>query len=235
MDIQLQPSGWDVEARQLIEREGYTFEQAIEAVTLRYLSAGDYRPLLNSALRGHTHSAKVTTYFAAMFDPKYRAGNSAEPLYGFGFKPIRKSGRPARIQTSHSVKHVLFVLGSGVQEMAHGRNPGNLFWRFLADALAGGPDKQTRRIRDVFFPVQAKVQRIGGGKGRRSDPELPMRDKALAWLVQQRIDQGEQYKAAVPGTVEALRKLQAVEWCELPNERTVRNAYDRHAKPKPEG
>jgi hypothetical protein len=233
MDIQLRPSGWDVEVRQLNERDSYTFGQAIEAVTLRYLRAGDYRPLLDSALQGHTHSAKVMTYLAAMFDPN-RAGNSVKPVYAFDVKPIRKSGRPARM-TSRSVKHAFFVLRSGVQEMAHGRNPDNRFWRFLAHALAGEPNQQIGRIRDVFFPVRAKVQRIGGGKGRRSDPELPMRDKALAWLVQQRIEQGEQYKAAVPGTVEALRKLQAGEWCELPNERTVRNAYDRHAKPKPEG
>jgi len=234
MDIQLQPSGWDIEVRQL-ERERYTFGEAIEAVTLCYLHAGDYRLLLNSALQGHTHSAKVMTYLAAMFDPN-RAGNSAKPVYGFGFKPIRKSGRPARIHASHSVRHALFVLGSGVQEMAHGRNPDNLFWRFLADALAGGPNQQIRRIRDVFLPVRAKIQRIRGGKGRRPDPELPMRDKALAWLVQQRIDKGEQYKVAVPGTVEDLRKLQdAGEWCALPNERTVRDVYDHHAKPKPKG
>jgi hypothetical protein len=233
MDIQLQPSGWDIEVRQL-EREGYTFGEAIEAVTLCYLHAGDYCPLLNSALQGHTHSAKVMTYLAAMFDPN-RAGNSVKPVYAFDVKPIRRRGRPARM-TSRSVKHAFFVLRSGVQEMAHGRNPDNLFWRFLAHALAGGSDQQIRRIRDVFFPVRANVQRIGGGKGRRPNPELPMRDKALAWLVQQRIDKGEQYKVAVPGTVEDLRKLQdAGEWCALPNERTVRDAYDHHATPKPKG
>ena len=47
MEIPFQPSGWDVEARQLIAEGGYTVEHAVETVTLRYLTAGDYRPLLD--------------------------------------------------------------------------------------------------------------------------------------------------------------------------------------------
>jgi hypothetical protein len=63
-----------------------------------------------------------------------------------------------------------------------------------------------------------------------------MRDRALAWFVQQRIDQGDKYEFAVEDTVAALRELKrAREWCGLSNKTTVRNAYDRHAKSKPEG
>jgi hypothetical protein len=128
MDIQLQPSGWDAEVRQLIGREAYTKEQAIEAVTLRYLCAGDCRPLLNSVLRDHIHTAELMAQLAAMFDPKYRAGHSANPVYGFGFKPTRRRGRPKHIQSLDLADAILFALNAGAQRLTQGNDPGQEFW-----------------------------------------------------------------------------------------------------------
>jgi hypothetical protein len=51
MDIPFQLSGWDSEARQLIEDEGCAPEDAVEIVVLRYLRAGDYRCALHNIRR----------------------------------------------------------------------------------------------------------------------------------------------------------------------------------------
>jgi hypothetical protein len=231
MDIPFQLSGWDTEARQLIAEDGCTVGHAVETVTLRYLRAGDYRPLFDSVMRGHTCGTQVKAFLAAMFDPKHRSGDSLSPRYEFGFKLVRDRGRPEQIQT---FDRIFLTLWRGVQELAEGREPLRMFWRYLLAAL--DPDYRSIIERDINkpFPWRAKVQPIGGGRGRRCDPELPMRDKVLAWMVQQSIDHGEKYESAMADTIATIEKDRKEErWRGSITKRTVRNAYDRHAKTKP--
>jgi hypothetical protein len=86
MDLPFQPSGWDTEARELMAESGYSLEEAVEAVTLRYLREGYYQPLFDSVRRGHVHGAAVMAYVAAMCDPKHRTGHAANLRYEFGVK-----------------------------------------------------------------------------------------------------------------------------------------------------
>ena len=231
MDIPFQPSGWDTEARQLIGEEGCTPKHAVETVTLRYLRAGDYRPLLDSVQRGHTHGGQVKALLTAMFDRKYRSGNSLSPRYEFRFELVRHRGRPKRVQT---LDRIFLCLCRGVHEFAEGREPRRMFWHYLFAAL--DPDYRSMIERDLNAPCpwRAKLQPIKGGSGRRCDPELPMRDKVLAWMVQQSIDHGEKYESAIEDTIAAIEKDGKEErWRAWITKRTVRNAYDRHAKSKP--
>ncbi len=91
MDLPFQLSGWDTEARELIAH-GYSRDCAIETVTLRYLRLGDYRPLLDAALRRHTHSPKVSAFLVGMFCPEYRPGQGEAIRYEFGFNELRRKG-----------------------------------------------------------------------------------------------------------------------------------------------
>src|SRR5262249_38490607 len=127
MELPFQESGWDSEARELIAQEGCTVEGAVESVTFRYLRDGDCRPLGDSALRGHIHGPKVMVLVAAMLDPKHRTTHSARLRYRFGFRPVRRTGRPKRAQNSDAVNFILAVLLNGVRKLANGEDPGRVF------------------------------------------------------------------------------------------------------------
>ena len=190
MEIPFQPSGWDVEARQLIAEGGYTVEHAVETVTLRYLTAGDYRPLLDSKQRGHTCGGKVKECLAAMLDPQYRSRNSVSPQYEFGFKLARGRGRPKKLQI---IDRFFLCIWRGMRDVASGWEPRLLFWQYLFAALDPDYRDMVEEALHEPFPWRARIQPVERDKGRRSDPELPMRDKVLAWLVQRGLDRGEKY------------------------------------------
>jgi hypothetical protein len=127
------------------------------------------------------------------------------------------------------VEHIIAVWRSGKETMAHGKDPGVVFWRYLLAAL----DAEYREFFQGIgsFPFRARVQRVDGGRGRRSDPELAMRNKVLAQFVKQEIDRGSKYEWAIVDVVEALGKFKQEEgWRgRLPKLTTVREAY-RQAK-----
>ncbi len=140
-------------------------------------------------------------------------------------------GRPRSGETSDLVKLVWAVLMNGTQALAKKRDPGRRFWRYLLAALDPEYRRLIHRDRDPPFPLKAKVQPIRGLRGRRLDPELSTRDKALAWMVQRRIDRGERYKAAIYSTVTDIDEKRKEEGPRPERgpvtQRTVRNAYDR--------
>jgi hypothetical protein len=231
MEIPFQPSGWASKVRQLIAAEdGCTVERAVETVTLQYLRAGDYRPLLDSVRRGHTHGPQVKALLAAMLDrQQHHSRNSLSPEYEFWFEFPRKKGRPKKLQIAD---HFFYSLRRGVQALAEGREPSRMFWHYFLAAL--DPDHRSiieRGIKDAF-PWRAKIQHVQRGKGRRCDPELVMRDKVLAWMVQQRIDQGGKYDWAIADTIEAIeRDARKERWQGRKiTTRTVRDAYDHNSK-----
>jgi len=57
------------------------------------------------------------------------------------------------------------------------------------------------------FPWKVEIVPVDRHQGRRKDPELDIRDWALARFVQQRIDEGDGYEAAIQGTLEEIRKF----------------------------
>jgi hypothetical protein len=164
-----------------------------------------------------------------MFDPQYRSHNSMCPQCECRFELVRKRGRPSKLRVTD---RFFGSLQRGMQDLAEGREPSRVFWDYLFAAL--DPDHRSvveRGIKDVF-PWRARVQPIQGGKGRRCDPELAMRDKVLARMVQQRIEQGGKYDWAVADTIEAIeRDARREQWrgrkITTP---TVRKAYDPNSK-----
>jgi hypothetical protein len=161
------------------------------------------------------------TYLAAMLDPKYRAGHPEAVRYKIGFEQIRK--RPKQDQISTLEKRILFVFWFGVPALAKGRDPGRPFWVFFLAALE--PEYRLEPPK-ASFPFQARVQAIEGGRGRRPDSGLEMRDKVIVWFAQKEREKfGGKfwYKNGIPNVAKELGLSVS----------TVRNVYDSWAKPKP--
>jgi hypothetical protein len=224
-------NGWEAETRELVAARMCNDRQAREQVTLHYLYDGDCRPLLDWALRGHIHTANVLCCLAAMLDRRYRRGDFADIRYEFGFHKVQKRGRPKRAQVPSLADQIANFLARRTELVANGMDPGAKFWRFLTSAVAQGNPHLVWTKAQTSFPLAAKLQEIEGGRGRRLDPELPIRGRAIGHLVQQKIDKGEKYEMAIAAVVnEIAEQGQREGWRGWVTSRTVRDAYDCHAK-----
>jgi len=220
-------SGWDAELQEVISETGCTEDQAREKVTLRYLHVGDCRPLLDWARRRHIHSTKIMRVVAAMLDPKYRRGDATDIRYKFSIEATRKRGGAGNIGSWRAK-----WLRQHATALSEGSDPGQAFWYSLACAIVqGNPNWIWARHRASFL-VTAKVQAIKSTRGRRRDPELSTRDKALAQFVQRWID-ADGYESAITRVVAEINagiNQTGQSGClDRITYRTVRNAYDHHA------
>ena len=165
-----------------------------------------------------------------MLDPQYRSRNSVSPQYEFGFKLARGRGRPKKLQI---IDRFFLCIWRGMRDVASGWEPRLLFWQYLFAALDPDYRDMVEEALHEPFPWRARIQPVERDKGRRSDPELPMRDKVLAWLVQRGLDRGEKYNSAIAATLVDIENERRVErwrgWITRP---TLRNAYDRHTRSK---
>jgi hypothetical protein len=125
-------------------------------------------------------------------------------------------------------KAVLFLC-AGTLTLAKGRNPGPRFWDCLIRAL----NAEAHWWPQSRFPVRAKLVRTDGRKGREKEPELEIRSRVLASFVQARVDCGDGYDAAITLTHEDLIETGKAEGCTGKiGRKTVKDAYDAHAKTK---
>jgi hypothetical protein len=230
-------TGWGAETHQLVRDRQYSGAHAVDCVLLRYLNEGDLRPLADLVRRGRAEPGPgALKLIAAMFDRDLRARfTNVDFRYEFRIKDIRQRGRPALGKAGQGRGSVREILQYGVAEMAEEKSPGKAFWGALFAALNVDIRQHALTRRGRSFPVEAKLLPIkksnGKRQGRRPDPEIPMRDAALATLVQQRRDAGECYDAAVAGTLETINataknESRSVKICQ----RTIRNAPGRHKR-----
>jgi hypothetical protein len=232
-DVELAGTPWGTETWKLMrDDQGLDFDHAFAFVTERYLKEGDTRPLMDLLFRGREPSESTCKLLAVMMLPEIRANCSDAGIkYEIGFRPRREARRP-RLDEQDAVTRACKYMMAGVATMAKGNRPGLHFWKCLIASLdaehSRNAPKRCRKARKSIFPLKGKLVRIDGTKGRGADPVLAMRNKGLAWLVQQRIDRGDGYKAAIQGTHEEINKLANDErWAGgTVSVTTVRNAYD---------
>jgi hypothetical protein len=125
-------------------------------------------------------------------------------------------------------KAVLFIC-AGTLTLAKGGNAGPRFWDCLIRAL----NAEAHWWPQSRFPLKAKPVRIDARKGREKEPELEIRSRVLASFVQARVDRGDGYDSAITLTHEDLIKTGKAEgWTGRIGRKTVKDAYDAHAKAK---
>jgi hypothetical protein len=135
---------------------------------------------------------------------------------------LRKDGRKAdpRVRKSSNAdplkSEVLKKLRIGAALLEVGRRPNRRFWNYLAMAM----NAEGQWEPDLHFPIKARLFRTDGTKGRDFNPELKIRQRVIEWLLKQELSRGIKYEVAV---AEVSTKLRI-------GAKTVRNAYDPHAK-----
>ncbi len=218
-------TGWCVEAMETWKERGGSPYRAFDRVLLRYLRGGDVRPLLYLLDNGRRPGRVAQKYIAAMIDPKYRAEfQEADFLYELCFQENRKRGRPKSEQSDARLPMLLAILQRGADTIVAGRQPDSKFWNRLWHCLAVAHDPiQYRKKFENEPPLKAKPRRTRQSKGRVRDPELTIRDKALASFTSRAMAEGKSYEAA----------LREVATENRVSKETARNAYTgakRHRK-----
>jgi hypothetical protein len=220
------PAPWYVRAWQLINREGYTSDAAVEAVILLYLDAADLRPLFDATGNGYCPTVKVLANFSSLFP-------------SIGVNQIRR-GQHGPKKPTNVEKIIFHVLKNGVKDTALGKDPGQLFWDFLWAAFEPERRHVVERKRRLQGPFSIEAKMLGApGRPSRS-LDLETRDEMLAWFVQARLAKakqaGERKKLKdeiIPAVTEEWNSNAKV--CGVPpvSTATVWAAYNqRHRRPK---
>jgi hypothetical protein len=210
---------WRVEARQLAEARAWDYFRAYDLVTVRYLTEGDSRPLLDLILRrSRAPGLPASRYIAAMIDSEQRTRlQQAEFPYVMRIVPNRGRGRPRTEQTAP-------WLSLGLRALAEERMPAMPFWFSLAAAI---DFEGYERDKGMDFPWRAKLVRTDGRRGRPRDPGIPMRTLALATFVSEKMERGAKYEDAVEQVRADIEKQGAAEkWNGWIETQTIRDAYD---------
>jgi hypothetical protein len=135
----------------------------------------------------------------------------------------------AAVKALSPEQKALLILNIGTFRLTKGENPGRPFWDCFVSAL----NAEAHWGRQSRFFLKAKLVRITGRKGREKQPELEIRSRVLASLVRAHVDLREGYEAAIELTHEALIKAgEAENWPGKIGRKTVKDAYDKHAKGK---
>ena len=236
-------NGWRVEALKLHKRRGWEFYRAYNHVLVRYLAAGDARPLLD-LIRNLRRAPRrrAGEFIAAITDSKPLLDGidglsdlpltdmrcrfrHCAPVYEIRISERRGRGRPKADGRDARKSEIRLSLVCGFGALVANRRPSRQFWLDLADALSftedGGPDGHS-------FPFKGELVRTDGKMGRPPDPELGIRDEALHFAVAKKIEDGLKYEAAI----EAVRADSEAQhkagdrggWPELA---TIRAAYDK--------
>jgi len=198
---------WRGDANDLARARDWDFYRALDDVLLRYLMAGDSRPLCDLVLNlkqqpGEEAARDIAAMIAAR---KIR---------------IETRGRPKKNEVA--LTRYLSELCLGLDQIGHRRAPRRFFWQVLARALnyEGDPD----------FLLKAKFNR---GKGAPPNPELFRRDQALAWFVDKKRAEGVLRKVAIEqvrAEIEALGREER--WEGKVGFETIRTAYKRFGAKK---
>jgi hypothetical protein len=219
------PSPWYVRAWQLINRDGYTLDAAVEAVILLYLDAGDLRPLFDAIGNDYRPTSKVMANLFSL-------------LPTIGINVIRRGKRGPKKNTDVE-KMIFHVLKEGAKDLSVGRSPGNLFWDFLWAAFEPQRRPVVERKRGLQgpFSVEAKMLRGPGAPGRHLD--LETRDEMLAWFVQDQWAKaalaGEKKKlkdAIIPDVTKEWNSNAKASGVREVSAATVSKAYKNHRRPK---
>jgi hypothetical protein len=210
---------WGIEALWIARSRGWNDGyRAFDRVVMRYLSQGDTRPLEDLLEHARVPGRVGLRYIAAMIDREFRKRvRGVRFPYEILFEERRGRGRPSRRELNPSGGWVYALLETGVEAMSRGHRPDEQFWKYLLWALQPWRYRQSR---GKDFPCTAKLARTNGSKGRRQNPELEMRDRALGWDVRPAIEAGETYEAAL-SHIAAENNV---------SEATARNAYSRYPK-----
>jgi hypothetical protein len=230
MDVPLKPdTPWGTEVRTLMCEQDLGFDDAFARVMEKYFRTGEIGPLADLLIRGRVEVGEPAIRFlAATLNPVNSDSTVLNIRYRFGFTATRRRGRPKKDDDEAAPRTLaLAVLQAGAAAMAAGHKPNKLFWKYLAAALNENAHWAPR----TDFPLKAKLFPIRGRKGRKEKAELEIRSRVLASRVQALVDRGDGYDAAVTLTHEELIKTGKAEaWCGRIGRKTVRDAYDAHAK-----
>jgi len=204
-------NGWRFEAWEIHKRRGWNFYRAYDHVLVRYLAAGDARPLLDLICNLRRQPGRQAREFvAAITDgeallervdgisdlPRIemrRKFRHCNPLYAIRISEHRGRGHPAPDDPFKSERRLALVFG--FCSLATGLPPQATFWPDLAAAF--DLEGYEQRSKGRPFPFKAKLVRTDGGTGRSRDLELETRDKVLHAAVAKKIEGGRGYKAAV--------------------------------------
>ncbi len=233
VDLPLKPdTSWGTEVRTLMREQDQGFDEAFAQVMERYFNGGRAEPLADLLMRGRGEPGeRALRFLAATIDPANPSSSDVKLRYRFGFTLNRGRGRPKKDEDEAERRALLAIaiLDVGAAAMASGNKPDKRFWNCLAAAL----NENAHWRRQTEFPLKAKLVRIRRETGREEEPELEIRSRVLASFVQARIDGGDPYDAAITLTHEELIKTGKAEgrtkeigW------KTVKDAYDAHAKAK---
>jgi hypothetical protein len=241
-------NGWRLEASKLSKSRNWNFYRTFDHVLVRYLAAGDARPLLDLIVNlSRPPGRRAGEFVAAITDGKAlidRIGGLSDlppidmrgrlhhcaPLYEIRISERRGRGRPkAKAEGEDAAKsESCFRLLLGFCALATGEQPPKQFWGGFAKALSFNEEIWL----DHTFPFEAELVRTDGRLGRPCDPELPIRDQALGFAMAKKIEDGLKYESgldAVRADIEAMHKAgERGGWAE-PS--TIRAAYDK-LKPK---
>jgi len=235
-------NGWRCEALELHKKRGWEFSRAYDHVLVRYLAAGDARPLLDLICNlRRAPGRRAGELIAAITDGKPLLDRidglsdlppidtrgrlrHCAPLYAIRISERRGRGRPKAEAEDAAKGEICLSLVLGFCALATAKWPPKGFWPHFAAALDfEGYERSTGRP----FPFKAEPVRTDGGTGRTRDPELEMRDKALHFAVAKKIE-GLKYEAAIEAVradTEAQHK--AGDRGGWPERATIRAAYDK--------
>jgi hypothetical protein len=164
-----------------------------------------------------------------------RTGDRAAPSPAVPEPAAAPTPEPAKdidlavVETFTAEKKAILIVYAGALTLAKGGTPGPRFWDCLIRAL----NAEAHWWFQSRFPLKAKLVRIDARKGREKEPELEIRSRVLASFVQAHIDRGVGYDAAIALALEELIKTGKAEgWIGKIGWKTVKDAYDAHAKAK---
>ena len=238
-------NGWRVEASTLHKRRGWDYWRAYDHVLVRYLAAGDVRPLLDLIrnLR-RPPGRKAGEFIAAItdgnalingigglsglrpIDTRSRFRHCA-PMFEIRISERRGRGRPKAEAEDAAKSEFRLHLLLGFCALATDKWPLEQFWIGLAKALSFNEEKYL----DQTFPFEAKLVRTDGQLGRRPDPELPARDQVFHAAVREKMAAGSKYEFAINDALadlEAHRKAEG--WTKEFKPKIIKDAYDRIAR-----
>ena len=111
----------------------------------------------------------------------------------------------------------------GIEALVSGLTPRKEFWKVLKYSLQ---PTRFRIANNRVFPWKVELIPTCSGDGRRPDPELDMRDKFLATMVQRKIDGGVPPDAAFADMRDEIKKQAKAEGrtCKICLT-TIKNAY----------
>jgi hypothetical protein len=239
-------NGWRVEASVLHKTRGWQYWRAYNHVLVRYLAAGNARPLLDLILNLQRQPRRrAGEFIAAITDGKAlidRIGGLSDlppidtrsrfrhcsPMSEICISERRGRGRPKVEVEDARRSEIRLILVCGFGALAAGIPASDGFWFALAAAL---DPKRHERSTGRPFPFKAELVRTDGGIGRPRDPELQTRDQVFHAVVREKMAAGSKYEFAIKDALadlEAQRKAEG--WTKEFKPKIIRDAYDRAAR-----